>query len=261
MDFIVRETCSEIRALARVALRNNWVKVAVAMAIYYFLLNTLPLAIDALIPAASFEQYNEVLGETIKYPMVSTLYTMLLSGVFEFGLYSFLIYFVRRREIHAGHLFDGFEYILKTIWLSLRIFVFVFLWSLLLIIPGIIAAIRYSQSYAVLADHPEYSAGQCMGVSKQYMKQNKGKYFCLILTFLGWGILASIPSFFIPETLTGIASVVIDYIVSVPYFFFLAYFNTGFIVFYELVSRNLVAKPVAEPLDETKDPAGDEFNF
>ena len=250
MDYIVREKCSEIRALSRMSLRNNWARLAVAMAIYYLLLITLPTAIDELIPGATLEQYNAVLEETVEYPLVSTLYSALLAGVFEVGLYSFLICFVRRREINAVHLFDGFERIVKALWLSIRIGFFTFLWTLLLIVPGIIAAIRYSQSFVVLADHPEYSAKQCMDVSKQYMKENKGKYFCLILSFIGWALLASIPSAFVPATLSGITYVIVDFIVSIPLFFFLAYFNTGMMVFYELVSRNLVAAPKEERKEE-----------
>ncbi|MBR3786229.1 MAG: DUF975 family protein [Firmicutes bacterium] len=261
MDFIVREKCSEMKALARMALRNNWGKIVLAMAIYYLLLITIPLAIDELIPGATISQYDPLLEETMEYPLVSTLYTALLAGVFEVGLYSFLIYFVRRREINASHLFDGFEHIVKALWLSIRIGFFVFLWSLLFIIPGIIAALRYSQSFAVLADHPEYSAGQCMGVSKQYMKQNKGKYFCLILSLFGWALLAAVPSaltLLLPEVLLdGVVYVLIDYVLSIPHFFFLAYFNTSMIVFYELVSRNLVAAPREEAAEEVKD----EFNF
>lgn len=250
MDYTVRETCSEIRTLARMSLKNNWLKVTVAMALYYLLLFTLPIAIDELIPGATIEQYNGILEETMEYPLVSTLYTVLLAGVFECGLFSFLIYFVRRREINAAHLFDGFEHIVKALWLGIRIGFFTFLWAMLFIIPGIIAAIRYSQSFAVMADHPEYSARECMKVSKQYMKQNKGKYFGLVLSFLGWALLATIPTIFLPATISGVSYVVLDFVVSIPHFFYLAYFNTGIIIFYELVSRNLVAAPQEERKDE-----------
>ena len=71
MDYIVREKCSEIRALSRMSLRNNWARLAVAMAIYYLLLITLPTAIDELIPGATLEQYNAVLEETVEYPYAS----------------------------------------------------------------------------------------------------------------------------------------------------------------------------------------------
>lgn len=257
MNYIIREKCSEIRALARMYLRNNWGKVVVAMGIYYFLLNTLPLAIDELIPAATISEYNYTLGEYVEYPLVSRLYTALLAGVFEVGLFSFLIYFVRRREIQAVHLFDGFEHIVKALWLTIRMGFFIFLWSLLLFVPGIIAAIRYSQSLVVLADHPEYSAKQCMETSKQYMKQNKGKYVCLILSFLGWALISTIPAFFIPATLEGIVYVLADYIVSIPSFFYLAYFNTGMMIFYELASKNLIAAQKEEPKELPKN----EFEF
>lgn len=250
MDFIIREKCSEIKTLARIALKNNWAKVTFAMAIYYLLLITLPSAIDELIPGATISQYSTALEETVEYPFVSTMYNALLTGVFEVGLFSFLIYFVRRREINTMHLFDGFEHIVKALWLTIRMGFFVFLWSMLLIVPGIIAAIRYSQSFVVLADHPEYSAGQCMDVSKQYMKQNKGKYVALIVSFFGWALLATIPAFFMPGTLDGISYVLVDFAFSIPHFFFLAYFNTSMMVFYELASRNLVAAPQEERKDE-----------
>ena len=56
---------------------------------------------------------------------------------------------------------------------------FIFLWSLLLIVPGIIAAIRYSQAFFILADDPSKGIRQCMDESKAMMNGNKMKYFCL----------------------------------------------------------------------------------
>ena len=97
------------------------------------------------------------------------LYSILLTGPFQVGVASFFIYFFRKRELHAGHLFDGFEYFIKAILLTIVVGIKIFLWSLLLIVPGIIAALRYSQAYYVLADHPEYSVRQCIAVSKEYI--------------------------------------------------------------------------------------------
>lgn len=269
---IIRETCSEIRTIARKALRGNWLGVVVAMAIYYLLMITLPNAIDVLIPGASINTYNETLDENITFPMVSTLYSIFLTGPFELGVASFFIYFFRKRELHPGHLFDGFEHFFKAVILTVLIGLRVFFWSLLLVIPGIIAAIRYSQAFYILADHPEYSAGECIRQSKAYMAGNKGKYCLLLLSFIGWALLAgvaAIPLDYI--SLTGVSLLVADYIVSIPHFFYLAYLGVGQIVFYELVSGNLMARPEAEKLcgmdgdvvqpiyeEKTND---DEFNF
>ena len=62
-------------------------------------------------------------------------------------------------------------------------------WSLLLVVPGIIAAIRYSMSFFVLADHPDWKVTECIEESKRLMNGNKGKFFCLMLSFIGWFLL------------------------------------------------------------------------
>ena len=63
------------------------------------------------------------------------------------------------------------------------------LWSLLLIIPGIVAAYRYSMAFYILNDNPEMSAKAALDESKRMMAGYKGKLFCLQLSFIGWGFL------------------------------------------------------------------------
>ena len=249
---IIRETASEMRAIARKALRGNWKPVAIAMAIYYILMITAPLLVDELIPGATlYGGVDELTGEEMTMPIISTLYTIILTGPLTAGMASYCLYFFRNKDTRPGHLFDGFEYFLKSIVLTFLVGGLILLWSLLLVIPGIIAAFRYSQAFYILADHPEYSAGQCIRMSKAYMKGNKGKLFCLELSYLGWALLAgiaAIPLVWFP--LTGIAGVLADFVVSIPNFFFMAYNGIGCIVFYELVSGNLMARPRVTPINE-----------
>lgn len=280
MNIIVRETASEMRAIARKALRGNWVNFALVMALYYLIMVTLPSLMDELLPSATISQLDELTGETTELPIVSTLYSILLAGPFSVGLTSFCLYYFRRKELHAGHLFDGFEVFLKAVLLTFVQGFYIFLWSLLLVVPGIIAAFRYSQAFNILADHPEYSVNQCMELSKQYMKGNKSKLFWYKFSFIGWEILASLA--IIPLDLvswTGIPYVLGDYVLSIPHFFFLAYNSVGMIVFYELVSGNLMARPSqptqpvedmsipvmvdapAETPTEQKEEKNDEFDF
>ena len=79
---------------------------------------------------------------------------------------------------------------LKLIGTSIVVSIFVFLWTLLLIIPGIIKSISYSQTFFVLKDHPEYSITEAITESKKIMQGYKWKYFLLNLSFIGWGILS-----------------------------------------------------------------------
>lgn len=241
---IIRESSSEMRAIARNALRGNWKSFAIVMALYYVLTTTLPAVMDYIIPGATITRVDEVTGETLYFSIISTLYFLLLTGPFSVGLGSFTLYFFRRKELQAGHLFDGFECFLKALSLMFLMTFYIFLWSLLLFIPGIIAGLRYSQAFYILADHPEYSARECINLSKQYMAGNKAKLFCFSLTFIGWGILVSVaaaPLALLP--LTGIPYILGDFIFSIPYFFFFSYGSVGSIVFYELLSGNLMAKP------------------
>ena len=63
------------------------------------------------------------------------------------------------------------------------------LWGLLFIIPGIIAAIRYSQAIFVLLDDPKKPVSQCINESKYLMNGNMGQYVVLHLSFIGWYLL------------------------------------------------------------------------
>ena len=67
--------------------------------------------------------------------------------------------------------------------------VFILLWMLLLIIPGIIAALAYSQTFYILAEDESIGAMDALKKSKEMMNGYKWKYFCLSLRFLGWVLL------------------------------------------------------------------------
>lgn len=92
-----------------------------------------------------------------------------------------------------GDLFDGFGMFFKFIWLNMLMGIFVFLWSMLFIIPGIIAAFRYSMAIYIMIDNPEYSALECIRISKEMMQGHKLELFILELSFLGWTLLCLIP--------------------------------------------------------------------
>lgn len=67
---------------------------------------------------------------------------------------------------------------------------YVFLWSILLIIPGIIAAISYSQTFFILVDKKKISGVEALQQSKEMMQGNKWRFFCLCLRFTGWFIIS-----------------------------------------------------------------------
>ena len=97
-------------------------------------------------------------------------------------------------------LFDGFNQFGKVFLLNLAIGFFTFLWSCLFIIPGIIAAYRYSQAFYILMDNPEMGVMDCIRKSKELMRDNKLDLFLLQLSFIGWSLLETFVTFIMSYT-------------------------------------------------------------
>ena len=66
----------------------------------------------------------------------------------------------------------------------------VFLWSLLLVIPGIVARYKYALTDYILAETPNIKASEALDISTTLMQGNKWRLFCLEFSFIGWDILA-----------------------------------------------------------------------
>lgn len=90
-------------------------------------------------------------------------------------------------------LFDGFKDDFGEILLiGLLSSIFIALWSMLFVIPGIIKTYAYSFAYYVKADHPDYNWRQCLDESQNLTKGHKGELFVLDLSFIGWLIVGSL---------------------------------------------------------------------
>ncbi|MCR5797849.1 MAG: DUF975 family protein [Eubacterium sp.] len=66
---------------------------------------------------------------------------------------------------------------------------FIFLWSMLFWIPGIVKSYEYRMIPYIMAEHPELSYKEAFRMSKEMMQGNKWSAFVLDLSFLGWHIL------------------------------------------------------------------------
>jgi uncharacterized membrane protein len=163
-------TSSQIRAAARQSLRGNW------------------------LPAIGITLLMAVIMGILSYiPFFGAICALLLAGPLTVGLYAFFLKLVRAEKAEVGMLFGEFQNYGDKLLLTILIAVFTFLWTLLLIIPGIIAAYRYSQAYFIMKDNPGISAMDAIQLSKEMMAGHKFRLFVLNLSFIGWAILAAIP--------------------------------------------------------------------
>ena len=86
------------------------------------------------------------------------------------GFVIFVLNMIRRQANSFWNLMDGFQHFLKIIGLNIVSGIFVFLWSLLFVIPGIVASYRYRQALYLLLDHPEMGIMECIRESKRLMR-------------------------------------------------------------------------------------------
>ena len=118
----------------------------------------------------------------------------IVQQILSAGFIIFLLHCVRKTgEACIANLLDGFAVAWRLILLYLLEGLFVFLWSLLLVAPGIIASYSYRQAVYILLDNPEISPMECIRRSKAMMKGHKWQLFTFDLSFIGWYLLSMIP--------------------------------------------------------------------
>ena len=122
-------------------------------------------------------------------PTAGQIANLVISGPMMLGFCLVFLMLARRREATLGQLFQGFNRFGTALCTYLLMTLFILLWCLLLVIPGIIAAYSYTMTFFILADDPDVSAMQALTRSKEMMRGNKWKLFGLCCRFIGWGLL------------------------------------------------------------------------
>ena len=124
----------------------------------------------------------------------------------------------------AGALFAPFKQYARTVGAVLLVFVYTLLWTLLLVIPGIIKAYSYSMTFYILRENPEMTAGDAITASQKMMDGHKMDLFLLSLSFIGWAILASITF-------------------GIGYLWLIPYIYTAYAAFYETLKKETSVTP------------------
>jgi uncharacterized membrane protein len=151
-------------------------------------------ALDALrgnwgLAIGGFFIYLIMNGICQNIPFIGPIASVILTGPFQLGLIKFTLAISRSNEPRIEQLFEGFNDFNRALIAYLRTALFIFLWTLLLIVPGIIAAYSYSMTFYILADDHSISAKEAMEKSKLMMDGRKMDLFLLSLSFIGWALL------------------------------------------------------------------------
>lgn len=249
-NHIVMEPAYKIREIARHALTGYWKPVVLGVLIYYLLSTGVMSFLDYFF---AYDYPVEVYeGEVVEtsFGFGGSIYSLIIGGPLQFGISMFLLTFFRARKCDNTLLFEGFSNFSRTFVLSILVGVKVLLWSLLFIIPGIVASFRYSQAFYIMVDNPTWTPSQCIRESCRIMNGNKGRYFWLQLTFLGWYMLASLPEAIyvaVSPTSGTIGGIITTLLLALPALIVDAYSLTAQTAFYELATERLVVVNDYEP--------------
>ena len=108
------------------------------------------------------------------------------------GYAKFNLNLVDRKTAAFENLFEYFSYWKTTAVARLLRTIYVLLWSLLFVIPGIVASLSYAMTDYILAENPELTSTEAIEQSKSMMYGNRFRFFCLQFSFIGWDILATL---------------------------------------------------------------------
>ncbi|MBR1925467.1 MAG: DUF975 family protein [Clostridia bacterium] len=165
----------DFRQAAWGKLGGKWGTLAVMTLIYFLIIGV----VDSL---TSIEPY--ILGS------IAFIVTIIVVGPFELSWAYTSQKVQQNQDVKVEDLFFGFKNFVQAFVLELVNSIFIFLWSLLLIVPGIIKTFSYSMSFFILNENPEISFSDARKKSIEMMDGYKWKLFCLYFSFIGWILLS-----------------------------------------------------------------------
>ena len=184
----------DYRLKARESLAGNWmlsVLVALLAAILGGLASNGMFSVNFQLGNESGIEIIDYANTVLRLASFLAIVQFIVGGPIRLGHCRYLLNQQDRQTLSAQDLFTGFQHFGAGFLLQLLISLFTFLWSLLLIIPGIVASYRYAMAPFIMAEHPEMSAIEAINASKKMMYGNKWRLFCLDFSFIGWAILCA----------------------------------------------------------------------
>ena len=158
---------SQLRAEARQALQGKW-----------------PMA------AAAALIYSIIAGGLSAIPFIGGLCSLFIGLPVAYGIAIVMFGVFKGKDVDFGVLFEGFQDYSRIFVTKLLQGIYTALWSLLLVVPGVIKYYSYAMTDYILKEEPEMKNNAAIEKSMAMMENNKMKLFLLDLSFIGWALLA-----------------------------------------------------------------------
>lgn len=233
------KSISQTKREARECLRGHWTPAVLAIAVFfvvgvlctspnYIYQLTHPEYVQDLTYAAQTNDMSAMMniyGSITRYSSISSLLSILVLNVIVVGLVNAFLKFYKEKDTSiTRNMFNlAFkDYGHKVLGMFLMN-LFIVLWTLLLIIPGIIKSFSYAMTPFILDEYPTVGVGDSIDISRKMMKGHKLDLFLLELSFIGWGILCI-------------------FTLGIGFLWLYPYMQTSIAIFYEDVKAEYIEK-------------------
>ena len=181
--------------------------------------------------------------------LILAIIDLIIGGACKLGYARYNLNLIDDREVRVSDLFSQFDRLGDGFVMNLLVGIYVFLWSLLFVIPGIIKSYSYAMTPYILYEHPEYSPNEAITASRKMMDGNKFRLFCLSFSFIGWSLLCVVPTVIaiIPAALGNFFFLPLILVTIVGSYFVCAYEEAAWAAFYREVSGTAVVPDPALP--------------
>lgn len=188
----------ELKARAKESLKGKWGEGVLTTLIYTLIPSGIAfVSTFVIIFLLTVVLLSQGLGEETVTGLtngVSNVISIII-GIFiaplTVGFVGFYLKLARNQETKLTELFEGYK---KSFGNSIGAYIlsmlYIFLWSLLFVIPGLMKSYSYSMMYFIIADEPDILASKALEKSKEMMQGHRWELFVLHLSFLGWTLLA-----------------------------------------------------------------------
>ena len=194
----------ELMKKARESLKGKWGKAIGATLMSLILIIPIGLSFAISTPIVS--------------PGIRLITNLFLNPVFNVGFALFWLVIARQKNSKISQVFSGFKIFWKCFAANFMMIVFILLWTLLLIVPGIMAIFSYSMTFFVIADNHKIGPIDAISQSKKIMYGHRWKLFCLGWRFFWWNLLCLLS-------------------LGVGYLWLIPYIGTSFACFYDDIKQ------------------------
>ena len=228
-------TASDFRSMARAVLKGKWITAIVITLLASFLgamvsadtMVKFEFESETGVVVRIFEEYSYTILENgglaailAVVALIWGIIILVIGGAMTLGYCQFHQNLVRKQEAEVRTLFAHKDKLWHGFCINFWQLLYIFLWTICFVIPGIMAAYSYAMAHYIANDHPEMTAREAIAVSKEMMKGNRWRLFCLEISFIGWELLAALT--------LGIGSfAVVPYMESARAFFYQDLLNSG----------------------------------